>query len=73
MKESQITLYITSFLIGLCLLIIIVRLLQSKFSPSLYEILVLILLFSIAIGIHGLIYFCDKISTSVLFKTLISK
>jgi|LauGreDrversion4_2_1035121.scaffolds.fasta_scaffold2619507_1 hypothetical protein len=71
MKQSQITLYITGFLIVLCLLILIVKLVERKFSPSIYEILVLILLFSIAIGIHGLLHFSDEISTSILFKTLI--
>ena len=71
MKQSQITLYITGFLIGLYLLILIVKLIECKFSPSIYEILVLILLFSIAIGIHGLLHFCDEISTSLLFKTFI--
>jgi hypothetical protein len=71
MSQSQITLYITGFLIGLCLLILISKLIQSKFSPTIYEILVLILLFSIAIGIHGLLHFCDEISTSRLFKTFI--
>ncbi len=71
MKQSQITLYITGFLIGLCLLILIVKLVECKISPSIYEILVLILLFSIAVGIHGLLHFCDEISTSKLFKTFI--
>ena len=71
MKQSQITLYITSFLITLFLLILIVKFIESKFSPSIYEILVLILLFSIAVGIYGLLHFCDEISTSRLFKTFI--
>ena len=71
MKQSHITLYITGFLIGLCLLILIVKLVECKFSLSIYEILVLILLFSIAIGIYGLLHFCDEISTSRLFKTFI--
>jgi hypothetical protein len=73
MKESQITLYITGFLILLYLLILIIKLIESKFNPSIYEILVLILLFSIAVGIHGLLHFCDEISSSKLFKTFISK
>ena len=45
MKESLITLYITGFLIALYLLILIVKLIEYKFNPSIYEILVLILLF----------------------------
>ena len=71
MKESEITLYITGFLITLYLLILIVKLIESKFNPSIYEILVLILLFSIAVGIHGLLHFCDVIASSGLFKTFI--
>ena len=71
MKQSEITLYITGFLITLYLLILIVKLVESKFNPSIYEILVLILLFSIAVGIHGLLHFCDVIASSGLFKTLI--
>jgi hypothetical protein len=71
MLQSPIALFITGFLIGLCLLILIVKLVENKFSPSIYEILVLILLFSIAFGIHGLLHFCDEISNSRLFKTFI--
>lgn len=72
MKQSEITLYITGFLITLYLLILIVKLAEGKFNPSIYEILVLILLFSIAVGIHGILHFCDYLSSSRLFKTLIS-
>jgi hypothetical protein len=71
MLQSQIALFITGFLISLCILILIVKLVESKFSPSTYEILVLILLFSIAVGIYGLLHFCDELSTSRLFKTFI--
>ena len=73
MKTSEITLYITGFLITMFLLILIARLIERKFSPSIYEILVLILLFSIAVGIHGILHFCDEISNNKLLKIISGK
>ncbi len=68
----QYAIYFTGFLIALYLLILVFKLVQNKFSPSIYEILVLILLFSIALGIHGILHFCNIIEGSSIFKTIIS-
>jgi hypothetical protein len=70
MKSSEITLYVTGFLIIIFLLILIVKLIESKFNPSIYEILTLILLFSIAVGIHGVLHFCEEITNNKLLNIL---
>ncbi len=57
MNSSKFTLDLTGFLITLFLVILIVKFFENKLNISINEILVLLLLFTIAVGIHGLLHF----------------
>jgi hypothetical protein len=70
MKPIQIARYITLFFIGLTIIIILVKLTEKKLNLNTYEILVLILLFSIAIGIHYTVVFLDEIESTGITTTL---
>jgi hypothetical protein len=70
MKPLQIARYITLFFIGLTIIIILVKLTEKKLDFTTYEILVLILLFSIAIGIHYTVVFLDDIESTGIINTL---
>ena len=70
MKPLQTARYITLFFIGLTIIIILVKLTEKKLNFTTYEILVLILLFSIAIGIHYTVVFLDDIESTGIINTL---
>jgi hypothetical protein len=70
MKPIQIARYLTLFFIGLTIIIILVRLTQNKLTINTYESLILILLFSIAIGIHYIIIYIDNIDSTGFTNTL---
>ena len=70
MKPLQTARYITLFFIGLTIIIILVKLTEKKLNFTTYEILVLILLFSIAIGIHYTVVFMDDIESTGITTTL---
>ena len=70
MKPLQTARYITLFFIGLTIIIILVKLTEKKLNLTTYEILVLILLFSIAIGIHYTVVFMDDIESTGITTTL---
>ncbi len=70
MKTLEIAKNITLFFIGLTLIIAFFSYKNNNFNLSTYEILVLILLFSIAIGIHCIIIFLDDINSLNIMKTL---
>ena len=70
MKTLEIAKNITLFFIGLTLIIAFFSYKNNNFNLSTYEILVLILLFSIAIGIHYIIIFLDDINSLNIIKTL---
>ena len=70
MKPLQTARYITLFFIGLTIIIILVKLTEKKLTFTTYEILVLILLFSIAIGIHYTVVFMDDIESTGITNTL---
>jgi len=70
MKPLQIARYATLFFIGLTIIIILVKLSEKNLNLTTYEILVLILLFSIAIGIHYTVVFMDNIESTGITNKL---
>jgi hypothetical protein len=70
MKILEIAKNLTLFLIGLTFIIAIVKLMENNLKLSIYEILVLILLFSIAIGIHYIILYLEEIDLKSIVKTI---
>jgi hypothetical protein len=70
MKPLEIGKYLTMFLIGLTIIIMIVKLGENKLQPSAYEVLVLILLFCIAIGLHYTLLFLNDIESTGIMNTL---
>ena len=70
MKPLQTARYVTLFFIGLTIIIILVRLTEKKLVLNTFETLVLILLFSIAIGIHYTVVFLDDIESTGITTTL---
>ena len=70
MKPLEIGKYLTMFFIGLTIIIMIVKLGENKLQPSAYEVLVLILLFCIAIGLHYTLLFLNDIESTGIMNTL---
>ena len=70
MKPLEIGKYLTMFFIGLTIIIMIVKLGENKLQPSAYEVLVLILLFCIAIGLHYTLLFLNDVESTGIINTL---
>jgi len=70
MKPLQIARYATLFFICQTIIIMLVRLTEKKLNLNTYETLVLILLFSIAVGIHYTVVFLDDIESTGITNTL---
>lgn len=70
MKPLEIAKYLTLIFIILTIIVAFVNYNKNNFKLSIYEILVLILLLSIAIGIHYTIIFLNDIDSSGIVNTL---
>lgn len=70
MKTLEIAKNITLFFIVLTIIIAFVSYKNNKFNLSTYELLVVILLFSIAIGIHYIIIFLEEFDFSDIIKNI---
>jgi len=70
MKILEIAKNLTQFLIGLTFIITILKLFENNLKLSVYEVLVLILLLSIAIGIHFIILYLEEVNLSSIIKTI---
>jgi ABC-type proline/glycine betaine transport system permease subunit len=70
MKPLEIAKYLTLFFIGFAIIITIVKLGENNLKLSTYEVIVLSLLFSIAIGIHYTILFLEEIDSTGIVNTL---
>jgi hypothetical protein len=70
MKILEIAKNLTQFLIGLTFIITILKLFENNLKLSVYEVLVLILLLSIAIGIYFIILYLEEVNLSSITKTI---
>lgn len=70
MKTLEIAKNLTLFLIGLTFIIAIVKFMENNLKLSSFEILVLILLLSIAIGIHYIILYLEEIDLKSIVNTI---
>ena len=70
MKPLEIGKYLTMFFIGLTIIIMIIKLGENKLQPSAYDVLVLILLFCIAIGLHYTLLFLSDIESTGIINTI---
>jgi len=70
MKTLEIAKNITLFFVVLTIIIAFISYKNNKFNLSTYEILVVILLFSIAIGIHYIIIFLEEFDISNIIQKI---
>jgi hypothetical protein len=70
MKTLEIAKNITLFFIALTIIIAIITYKNNNFNLSTYETLVLVLLFSIAIGIHYIFVYLEEIDIVKIFKSI---
>ena len=70
MKTLETAKYATMFLIGLTIIIAIVKLGEKNLNLSTSEILMLLLLLSIALGIYFIIQYIEEIDSTGIITTL---
>ena len=70
MKTLETAKYATMFLIGLTIIIAVVKLGEKNLNLSTSEILMLLLLLSIALGIYFIIQYIEEIDSTGIVKTL---
>ena len=70
MKTLEIARYSTQFLIGLTIVIAIIKYFENNLKLSTFEVLILILLLSIAIGIYFIIKYIEEVDSTGIVKTL---
>lgn len=70
MKTLETAKYATMFLIGLTIIIALVKLGEKNLKLSTSDILILLLLLSIAIGIYFIIQYIEEVDSTGIVKTL---
>jgi len=70
MKTLETAKYVTIFLIGLTIIIALVKLGEKNLKLTTSDILILLLLLSIALGIYFIIQFIEEVDSTGIVKTL---
>ena len=70
MKTLEIAKYSTMFLIGLTIVIAIIKYFENNLKLSTSDILILILLLSIALGIYFIIQYIEEVDSTGIVKTI---